>query len=94
MLVQHARDHCRELRIIRCICPDNVARTRIESDLVHAAHSAADRDFRLYIRLQAQADRLEYPHLIVDTAEPLAASITKCLDYLHGPDERVRQYGK
>ncbi len=71
-----------DLRFIYCTCSDDVARMRLENDVADGSHPAADRDFDMYARLKSQADKLEVPHLHVDTGEPLESCVRQCLDYL------------
>lgn len=81
-LVKYTREHQRELKVIYCTCSDEVARARIERDTASGGHPATDRDFNLYLRLQAETDPLEVPYLFLDTREPLATCVLLCLEYL------------
>ncbi len=84
-LVDYSFHHNRELRVILCTCSDKVARDRIERDLVLKEHLASDRDFNLYLRLQAQSDPLQVQHLRVDTGDAFEYCVQLCLDYLSNP---------
>ncbi len=81
-LLRYCREHGRELKVIYCSCSEEVARARLEQDVSSGRHPASDRDFSLYLRVQAQSDPLEVPHLPVDTGQPLEQCVAKCLDYL------------
>jgi adenylylsulfate kinase len=71
-----------KLKVIECVCPDDVARARLERDVLSGLHPAADRDFSLYLRLKAQADPITIPHLTIDTGEPLEDCVQRSLSYL------------
>ncbi|MEA4907379.1 MAG: ATP-binding protein [Chloroflexi bacterium] len=89
-LVAYGRQHGWDLRFIHCVCSDDVARARIERDAAAGQHLAANRDFNLYLRLKAQADPLQVPHLGLDTGRPLPACIQDCLGYLSQPSENLK----
>ena len=56
-----------ELRFALCEAPEDVVRTRLESDLRAASHPARDRTFQRYLDLRREAQPLSVPHLVVDT---------------------------
>ncbi len=66
------------LRIIECICDDQLALARIADD---SDHLAGNRDAVLYRELQAAAQAITAPKLVVDTGRPVAACIADCLAY-------------
>jgi predicted kinase len=72
------------LRIIECRCDDELALARIEQDRATARHPAADRDPALYRRVQAVADPIDPPKLVVDTGRSIAACLADCLAHLAG----------
>jgi predicted kinase len=81
-LINYSKDHEREFKVIYCICSDEVARARIEHDVLSKEHLASDRDFNLYLRLKKQSDPLLVPHLTVNTGEPLESCVESCFQYL------------
>jgi adenylylsulfate kinase len=84
-LVNYSQEHNRELKVIYCSCPDEIARDRIERDIEKKEHLASDRDFELYIRLQSLSDPLQVPHFSVNTGEKLEYCVQLCLNYLNKP---------
>jgi predicted kinase len=70
------------LRFIECVCPEAVARQRLERAAHSGAHPAANRDYALYRHVKASAEPLQVPHLVVDTAVALSLCLQQCLDYL------------
>ena len=88
-LVSYSQQYHREVHFIYCTCSDEVARKRIERDLCSGNHPASDRDFALYLRLKADADSLQLPHLRVNTDQPLEDCLQQCLEYLCGNLEQI-----
>ena len=56
--------------IIECVCDDDVAKARLESDLVRGEHPAGNRSCALYLALKAAAEPITVPRLLLDTAKP------------------------
>jgi predicted kinase len=59
-------------RILECVCSEETARERLETD---GAHLAGNRDFDLYLKVKARFEEISLPKTIVDTDRPLEASI-------------------
>ena len=55
-------------RILECVCSDDSARKRLESD---GGHIAANRDFNLYLEVKARSEPITLPKTVVDTDQPL-----------------------
>ena len=55
-------------RIFECICSDESARKRLESD---RAHPAKNRDFSLYLEVKAHFEEITLPKTVIDTDQPL-----------------------
>lgn len=55
-------------RILECVCKDDTARERLESDRTHVA---ANRDFSLYLKVKAQFEEITLPKTVIDTDQPL-----------------------
>jgi predicted kinase len=73
-----AADLGEPLRIIECICDDQLALARIAND---GNHPAGNRDAALYRELQAAAHPITGPKLVVDTGRPIAACVADCVTY-------------
>ncbi len=59
-------------RILECICSEQTARQRIESD---PQHLAANRDFKLYLQIKARFEEITLPKTVIDTDEQLPQCI-------------------
>jgi adenylylsulfate kinase len=67
-------------RIIQTTCSDQVAKQRLAGP-----HPARNRDFDAYLKLKDSFEQIGYPNLSINTEEPLASSLQKCLAYLRDP---------
>jgi adenylylsulfate kinase len=72
--------------IIECVCPDDVARRRLEDDLARGQHPARNRTYDLYLAVKAAAEPLQTAHLVLDTDRPLGECLERCLRYLNGAE--------
>ncbi|HEX2262221.1 MAG TPA: ATP-binding protein [Pseudonocardiaceae bacterium] len=66
------------LRVIECTCDDQVALARIADD---GNHLAGNRNAALYRKLQAAAQAITGPKLVVDTGSPFASCVADCVAY-------------
>lgn len=57
----------RSVRVIECVCADEVARERIVRDAAAGTHPAGNRTFELYLSVKARAEPLTVPRLVLDT---------------------------
>ena len=65
---------------VECVCPDDVARERLERGA--GSHPAGNRTFALYLRMKAAADPLAVPRLVLDTAADPDERIARVLAFL------------
>jgi hypothetical protein len=71
--------------LVDAVCDDEVARERLERDLVRGEHPAGNRTFALYQSLKAEMVPLTMPGLVLDTGKlSLEECLGRCLDYLAG----------
>lgn len=71
------------LKIIECICSDEIAKKRIESDEFKANHIAENRTYQLYLDLKENADPITFPKKIIETDKfPIEESVNFCLEYI------------
>ena len=64
------------LRVIECVCADEIARARIEADHAAGTHPAGNRTPELYARAKALAVPLQVERLTLDTG---ALSLEECV---------------
>ncbi|MFB3904733.1 MAG: AAA family ATPase [Acidobacteriota bacterium] len=73
------------LSVIHCICSDETARKRIESDVRAGRHPAANRNYELYLEIKARQEALPFPALRLDTDLDVRTCLSLCLQYLSLP---------
>jgi predicted kinase len=64
-------------RIIECTCPEELARTRIESQA--SDHPAGNRTFDLYREVQSHFEPITLPKTTIDTSQPLEDCVAQAL---------------
>ena len=65
--------------ILECVCSEETARKRLESD---KSHVAANRDFNLYLEVKARFEEIKLPKLVIDTDQPLNACLERAKEVL------------
>ena len=71
------------LRVVECVCADEIACARIAADHSAGTHLAGNRTPDLYARAKAQAVPLTGPRLTLDTgAVPLEECVSRAIEYL------------
>lgn len=71
------------LRVIECVCADDVARARLGADHNAGTHLAGNRTPELYARVKAAAVPITLPRLTLDTsALTLEKCATRAMEYL------------
>ncbi|MBX9582466.1 MAG: ATP-binding protein [Gemmataceae bacterium] len=66
-LLRFAQSVQRELKVIECVCADEVVRERLERDAAAGSHPAGNRRFELYLGVKARAEPLTVARLVLDT---------------------------
>jgi predicted kinase len=69
-------------RILECICPEEVARERIEKQSASGGHAAANRDYELYLKVKSRFEAITLPKTVIDTAQSLEACVQQALTVL------------
>jgi len=69
-------------RILDCTCSDETARQRIEAQAAGGEHLASNRDYALYLRVKTAFEEIIQPKTIVNTDQPLEATIPLALNAL------------
>jgi predicted kinase len=58
-------------RILECVCPEELARQRIEQQSASKEHPAGNRNFQLYLEVKARFEAITLPRTVIDTGRPL-----------------------
>ena len=66
-------------RIIECVCPEELAKQRLEKQSSTGQHAAANRDYKLYLEVKARFEAITLPKTVIDTSEALEICVEKAL---------------
>jgi predicted kinase len=66
-------------RILKCVCADESARRRLESEDSGKTHPAANRNYELYLAVKARFETITQPATIIDTEQPPDLCVAKGL---------------
>lgn len=58
-------------RILECVCSEETARRRLQSDAETDAHPARNRDYQLYLEVKSRFESITHSKTIIDTERPL-----------------------
>lgn len=73
------------VRVIECVCSDDVARDRLDRDAAAGTHPAGNRTFELYQGVKARAEPLTVPRLVLDTGTtPLDECVRRAVEWVKG----------
>ena len=86
-LCDFARRSGADLKVIECVCAEDIACQRLFKDAAEGSHPAANRGPEMYRRIKAQAEPLTVPRQVVDTAQALETCLATCLQYLFSSPE-------
>jgi adenylylsulfate kinase len=67
-------------RILECVCAEATARRRLEEHVVTGTHPAGNRDFQLYLDVQARFEVISASKTMIRTDQPLEDCIAQALD--------------
>jgi predicted kinase len=66
-------------RIIECVCPEEIARERLEEHSALGAHPAGNRNFQLYLEVKIRFEAITLPKTVIDTSMPLESCVEQAL---------------
>lgn len=66
-------------RILECVCSEDTARSRIETDADDGAHVAGNRDWQLYLEVKARFEAIVHTKTMIDTDLSLEACLELAL---------------
>lgn len=69
-------------RILECVCPEEMARQRLEEQSALGAHPAGNRDFQLYLEVKFRFEAITLPKTLIDTGESLETCVQRALAVL------------
>lgn len=69
-------------RIVECVCSEEIARKRLESDVGSGSHPAGNRNFKMYLEVKARFETITLPKVTVDTGDSLENCVQAALKNL------------
>jgi predicted kinase len=66
--------------ILECVCSDDTARSRIETQSVSGEHPARNRTYDLYLEVKAHFEPITLPKTVIDTGLPLDECVSQALN--------------
>ena len=66
-------------RILECVCTEETARLRLGEHVVTGTHPAGNRDFQLYLDVQARFEVISVPKTVIHTDQPFDDCIAQAL---------------
>jgi predicted kinase len=66
-------------KILECVCPEEMVRHRLEQDASAGEHPAGNRNFALYLDVNARYEAITSPKLVIDTSQDLEECIRQVL---------------
>jgi predicted kinase len=69
-------------RILECVCSDDTARARIETQSTSGEHPAGNRNYDLYLEVKAHFEPIALPKTVIDTDQPLEDCVKQALPAL------------
>jgi len=78
-VLKAASDLRQPWRILECICSDETARRRIESQASVGEHVAGNRTFDLYLEVKERFEPISFHKTVIDTDLPLAECVNQAL---------------
>jgi len=72
-------------RIIQCVCSDETARRRLAQQAQAREHPAANRNYDLYLKVQAGFEEITLPKMIIETDQPFEICVQRALGFLQSP---------
>jgi predicted kinase len=79
-VVQAANRLQQPWRILECVCPEEIARARLESQT--GEHPAGNRTFDLYLEVKSRFEPITLPKTTIETSQPLRDCVNQALGVL------------
>jgi predicted kinase len=69
-------------RILECVCPEEIARQRLEEQSALGTHPAGNRDYKLYLEIRSGFEAIERPKTVINTSQSLQNCVEQSLGAL------------
>jgi predicted kinase len=81
-VVRQAEELNQPWRILQCVCSEESAKKRLDQQTQSGGHPAADRNYALYLRIQAQFQEITRPRTVIDTDQSFEVCVQSGLTSL------------
>jgi adenylylsulfate kinase len=78
-VIAAAQDWGQPWKIVECLCSDETARARLESQASTREHPAGNRSFSLYLEIKQRFEPITQPKIVINTDEPLDQCVERAL---------------
>jgi predicted kinase len=78
-VVDFAASQHQPWRILECVCSDETAQRRLAADAEGGKHPAGNRDFQLYLQVEARFEAITHAKTVIETERPLEACLQLAL---------------
>jgi hypothetical protein len=66
-------------RILECVCAEETAERRLETDVASGAHLAGNRGYELYMEVKARFEFIPFAKTVIDTDRSLEVCVKQAL---------------
>jgi predicted kinase len=66
-------------RILECVCSEESAKKRLDTQSASAVHRAGNRDYLLYLEVKARFEAITMPKTVINTDQPLEVCLQQAL---------------
>ncbi len=66
-------------RILECVCSEETAKQRLETESASSVHRAGNRDYKLYLELKTRFEAITMPKTVINTDQPLEVCVHQAL---------------
>jgi hypothetical protein len=66
-------------RILECVCSEETAKQRLETESASSVHPAGNRDYKLYLEVKARFEAITMPKTVINTDRPLEVCVLQAL---------------
>jgi predicted kinase len=70
-------------RIVECVCSDEIARQRLAYDAKDKSHPAGNRNYEMYLEVNARFEAITLPKIVVDTGRELETCVRQTIGKLN-----------
>ena len=81
-VLEVATDLKQEWRILECRCSDETARKRLSEQNTTGEHPAANRDYKLYVKVKNLFEEIRMTKVVIDTDRPVDVCVQRSLKAL------------